>query len=149
MRLLILTLLALLTLSAQAIETDGLVSHPSQWSPQETLERLEQSIEHGKLIRFNRIDHAAGAKKIGVNLRHTTVVIFGHPKGGTPLLQCQQTLGIDLPLKALVWEDSSGQVWLSYNDPVYLARRHGAGQCEAAARLRKKLETLIKSALTP
>ena len=73
---------------------------------------------------FSRIDHAAGATDIGTSLRPTEVLIFGNPKGGTPLMRSTQTIGIDLPLRALVWEDASGKTWLTYNDPAWLAKRH-------------------------
>jgi uncharacterized protein (DUF302 family) len=74
---------------------------------------------------FARIDHAAGAAAVGLSLRPTELLIFGNAKGGTPLMQSTQTIGIDLPLKALVWQDASGSTWLSYNDPSWLAKRHG------------------------
>jgi uncharacterized protein (DUF302 family) len=73
---------------------------------------------------FACVDHAAGAAEVGLSLRPTAVLIFGNAKGGTPLMQSNQTMGIDLPLKALVWEDASGNTWLSYNDPVWLGKRH-------------------------
>jgi len=75
------------------------------------------------------VDHAAGAKKIGKDLRPTELLVFGNPQGGTPLMECAQSAGIDLPLKALAWQDASGQVWLGYNDPQFLAARHGASDC--------------------
>jgi uncharacterized protein (DUF302 family) len=80
-----------------------------------------------------RIDHAAAAEEVGLVLRPTEVLIFGNPRGGTPLMQAVQTMGIDLPLKALVWEDEAGQTWLSYNDPAWLARRHGVGSLVGSA----------------
>src|SRR5260370_23678595 len=76
---------------------------------------------------FARIDHAAGAAAVGLSLRPTELLIFGNAKSGTPLMQSMQTIGIDLPLKALVWQDASGSTWLSYNDPSWLAKRHGLG----------------------
>ncbi len=76
---------------------------------------------------FARINHAAGAAAAGLSLRPTEVLIFGNAKAGTPLMQSVQTIGIDLPLKALVWQDASGVTWLSYNDPSWLAKRHGHG----------------------
>ena len=93
--------------------------------------------------------HAAVAAKIGKTLRPTEVLIFGNPQGGTPLMECAQTAGIDLPLKALVWEDASKQVWLGYNDPVYLAQRHGAPQCAVTENLRKALSGLAQAATAP
>jgi uncharacterized protein (DUF302 family) len=89
--------------------------------------------------------HAAGAAKIGKTLRPTAVLIFGNPQGGTPFMECAQTVGIDLPLKALVWEDAQGQVWLGYNDPESLARRHGVPQCPAVMTLSKALSGLAEA----
>ena len=98
---------------------------------------------------FARIDHAAGAAKIGKTLRPTELLIFGNPQGGTPFMECAQTVGIDLPLKALVWEDASAQVWLGYNDPAYLAQRHGVPQCPAVEMLGKALSGLAEAAVSP
>jgi uncharacterized protein (DUF302 family) len=81
---------------------------------------------------FARVDHAAGAADAGLTLRPTDLFVFGNAKGGTPLMQAAQTMGIDLPLKVLVWQDEAGQTWLGYNDPAWLAERHGTGP-EAAA----------------
>ncbi len=101
---------------------------------------------------FARVDHAAGAAKIGKTLRATEVLIFGNPQGGTPFMECSQTVGIDLPLKALVWEDASGQVWLGYNDPAFLAQRHGVPQCpvvrkheEGPGRIRPRHDRAVSS----
>ena len=93
------------------------------------MDRLEKVVKERGLKVFARIDHAAGAAKIGKTLRPTELLIFGDPKGGTPFMECAQSAGIDLPLKALVWEDASGQVWLGYNDPAYLAKRHEVSEC--------------------
>lgn len=90
----------------------------------ETLARLEAGIAARGLSVFARIDHAALAAGAGLSLRPTTVVLFGNPKGGTPLMQAAQTMGIDLPLKALVWQDEAGATWISYNEPKWLALRH-------------------------
>ena len=91
----------------------------------DTLGRLEAALAAKQLTLFARIDHAAGAAEVGMTLRPTTVVIFGNARGGTPLMQAQQTIGLDLPLKMLVWEDGDGACWLTYSDPAWLARRHG------------------------
>jgi uncharacterized protein (DUF302 family) len=96
---------------------------------------------------FARVDHAAGALKVGKKLRPTEVLIFGNPQGGTPLMECSQTVGIDLPQKALVWEDESGQVWLGYNDVTYLAGRHGAAQCPAVGSLGQALAGIAQAAV--
>ncbi len=95
-----------------------------------------------------RLDHAAGAKKVGKELRPTELLVFGNPQGGTPLLECAQSAGIDLPLKALAWQDASGQVWLGYNDPQFLANRHEGKDCGLVTQnLRKALDGLAQEAL--
>ena len=104
---------------------EGLVVLACPRPPKEAMDRLAASvIRHGMTV-FARIDHAAAAKDVGMTLDPTEVLIFGNPKGGTPLMQASQTLGIDLPLKALVWQDGAGKTWIGYNDPRWLARRHG------------------------
>jgi uncharacterized protein (DUF302 family) len=90
-------------------------------------ERLLATLAERNLTVFARVDHAAGAASVGLSLRTTELVIFGNPKGGTPLMQDQQSAGIDLPLKALGWEDPERNVWLSYNDPTWIAQRHSLG----------------------
>src|SRR5262249_50384091 len=91
----------------------------------ETMDRLEAEIKAKGMTVFARIDHAAGAALAGLSLRPTEVLIFGNAKAGTPLMQSNQTIGIDLPFEALVWQDGGGTVWLSYNEPSWLAQRHG------------------------
>jgi uncharacterized protein (DUF302 family) len=112
---------------------NGLVSLQSRVSANETLDRLLAALAARKLIVFARVDHAAGAASAGLPLRPTEVVMFGSPKGGTALMQDRQPAGIDLPLKALVWEDAAGKAWLTYNDPAWIAERHGLGAASAAA----------------
>ena len=102
----------------------GLISLKSTFPVKETVDKLIHSVESKGLTVFCRVDHAAGAAGVGLPLRPTTLVIFGNAKGGTPLMQATQTIGIDLPLKVLAWEDAGGQTWLSYNDPVWLTERH-------------------------
>jgi uncharacterized protein (DUF302 family) len=126
---------------------DGLIVVKSPYSAKETMNRLEDLVKQRGLNVFARIDHAAGASKVGKSLRPTELLIFGNPQGGTPLMECAQTAGIDLPLKALVWEDDSSQVWLGYNDPVYLAQRHGVPQCAVVDNLRKALASLAEAAV--
>src|SRR5271156_4897416 len=110
---------------------EGLVTVQSQHGPVGTLMRLEDSIASRGLTIFARIDHAAGAKEVGMGLRPTQVVIFGSPKSGTPLMQMSETIGIDPPLKMLVRQEANGQTVLAYDDPAWLASRHGLA---AAAR---------------
>jgi uncharacterized protein (DUF302 family) len=107
---------------------DGLITLRSAFDPKETMARLEAEIRARGMTVFAHIDHAAGATATGMTLRPTDLLIFGAAKGGTPLMQAVQTIGIDLPLKALVWQDEAGATFLSYNDPAYLAHRHGLGE---------------------
>jgi uncharacterized protein (DUF302 family) len=110
---------------AHVMAAEGLTTIPSNHGPKETMDRLEAEIKTRGMVVFARIDHAAGAAQAGLSLRPTEVLIFGNAKAGTPLMQAEQTIGIDLPLKALVWQDANGKVWLSYNEPNWLAQRHG------------------------
>jgi uncharacterized protein (DUF302 family) len=116
-----------------SVADNGLVSVQSRVSARETVDRLVAALAARKLTIFARVDHAAGAASVGLPLRPTEVVIFGNPQGGTALMQDRQTAGIDLPLKALVWQDSDGKVWLGYNDPAWIAQRHGLGAASATA----------------
>jgi uncharacterized protein (DUF302 family) len=104
---------------------EGLTTVPSRFGSKETMDRLETEIRTKGLEVFARIDHAAGAAEVGLNLRPTELIIFGNARGGTPLMQSAQTIGIDLPLKALVWQDAAGKTWISYNEPSWIAQRHG------------------------
>jgi uncharacterized protein (DUF302 family) len=104
---------------------EGLITVRSQHGPEETMNRLGGAVRAKGMTVFAQIDHAAGAEAVGLPLRPTEVLLFGNPRSGTPLMQTSQTTGIDLPLKVLVWQDEGGVTWLSYNDPGWLARRHG------------------------
>jgi uncharacterized protein (DUF302 family) len=106
---------------------DGLITVASGAPVGATIDRLVEAVTAAGMRVFARIDHAGGASEVGMELRPTELVLFGHPRGGTPLMQDQQTAGIDLPLKALAWEDSGGRVWLTTDDPRFIARRHGLG----------------------
>lgn len=112
---------------------DGLITIKSSFGPEDTMKRLEAEVNAKGLTVFAHVDHAAGASAVGLSLRPTDLIIFGNAKGGTPLMQQAQTIGIDLPLKALVWQDEQGATWLSYNDPAWLAGRHGVGELTKAA----------------
>ena len=140
-------LASLLALSSVAFGADGLIAIKSPFTAKETMNRFEENAKQRGLTVFARIDHAAGAAKIGKTLRPTEVLIFGNPQGGTPFMECAQSVGIDLPLKALVWEDAQGQVWLGYNDPAFLAQRHGVGQCPAVSALSKALSGLAETTI--
>src|ERR1700730_12876467 len=106
---------------------DGLTTIASSFSPKETLDRVEAEIRAKGMSVFAWVDHAAWAAEAGLHLRPTSLVIFGDARGGTPLMQASQTAGIDLPLKVLVWQDTAGKTWLSYNDPSWIAQRHHLG----------------------
>jgi uncharacterized protein (DUF302 family) len=105
---------------------NGLTICSSSFGPKETMDRLAAAVTDQGMAILVRIDHASAAVKVGLELRPTEVLIFGSARAGTPLMQAAQTIGIDLPLKALVWQDDKGQTWLAYNDPAWLAERHGA-----------------------
>ena len=140
--------LVLALLAFPALAADGMIALRSPHAAKATMDRLEAALKDKGLTIFARIDHAAGAAKIGKQLRATELLIFGNPQGGTPFMECGQTVGIDLPLKALVWQDQAGQVWLGYNDPAYLAVRHGVAQCPAAAGLKKALAGFAQQAVS-
>ena len=130
-----------------AAAADGLIVLKSPYPAKVTMDRLEDLARERGLNVFARIDHAAGAANVGRSLRPTELLVFGNPKAGTPFMECAQTVGIDLPLKALVWEDAQGQVWLGYNDPAFIARRHDVASCQAAVNIGKALASLIEAAL--
>jgi uncharacterized protein (DUF302 family) len=108
-----------------AMTAGGLISCVSKFGPKETMDRLGAAVTTQGISIMARIDYAAAAAAVGMELRPTEVLIFGNPRAGTPLMQAVQAVGIDLPLKALVWQDESGATWLAYNDPQWLAQRHG------------------------
>jgi uncharacterized protein (DUF302 family) len=132
-------------------DPQGLVTVKSAFPVKETVDRLVRGVESKGLPVFCRIDHAANAVSAGLELRPTEVLIFGNAKGGTPLMQATQTIGIDLPLKALAWEDAAGQTWLSCNDPVWLTARHGIETIGAAAAtaMRALLAAVTQGAAMP
>jgi uncharacterized protein (DUF302 family) len=134
----------------RAMAAQGLTTIPSSYGPQDTMNRLEAAVKAKGMTVFARIDHADGATGAGLSLRPTEVLIFGNAKAGTPLMQSVQTIGLDLPLKALVWQDASGKTWLSYNDPAWLAKRHGlSGETEAVVNIMAgALEAVAKAATT-
>jgi uncharacterized protein (DUF302 family) len=136
---------------AQAVAVDGLISLRSGFGPEETMNRLEAAVRAKGLTVFAHVDHAAGANEVGLSLRPTDLLIFGNAKGGTPLMQSAQTTGIDLPLKALVWQDAAGNTWVSYNDPGWLAKRHELGhEAEATVTaLSAALGALARAATSP
>ena len=119
-----------LVFSAPLAAGEGMIDVQSAHSVAATADRLEAILAEKGMNVFARIDHAAGAKKAGKSLPPTELVIFGNPKVGTPLMQCSPSIAIDLPQKALIWEDASGTVWISYNDPQFLKLRHNTQGCD-------------------
>ncbi len=131
-----------LSLVSVSFADNGLVSVKSAHSVKDTADRLENTLASKGMTVFDRINHAEGAKKVGTALPPTELVIFGNPKVGTPLMVCIRSVAIDLPQKALIWEDDQGQVWLTYNDPAYLAERHGITGCQEVL---KKVSGALKN----
>ena len=125
-----LSIFLVLTFALPALAADGIIRVSSPHSVTATADRLVELLESKGMTVFTRIDHAAAAQKVGIDLRPTTLVIFGNPKVGSPLMKCSQSTGLDLPQKALISQDEQGQVWLSYNDPSYLKDRHQIEGCD-------------------
>ena len=128
---------------------NGLMTIQSAHSVKDTIERIIALMESKGLTTFARIDHAANAKNAGLSLRPTELVIFGNPKAGTILMQDHQTCGIDLPLKALAWEDENGKVWLTHNETTWIAERHGltVKSIETIVAMEGNLKTIFQKAV--
>jgi uncharacterized protein (DUF302 family) len=106
---------------------EGIKTIESAFGPKDTMDRLEAAVRARGMTVFLRLDHAAGAAQAGFFLRPTELMIFGSARSGTPLMHAKQTIGLDLPLKVLVWQDATDRTWLAYNDPLWIVARHGAG----------------------
>jgi uncharacterized protein (DUF302 family) len=144
-----LCLAAAVLASPVATAADGFIQVKSPHDARQTMDRLEAIVKEKGMTVFARIDHAGGAKAAGASLRPTEVLIFGNPKGGTPFMQCAQSVGIDLPLKALVWQAEDGQVWLGYNDPAWIADRHQAEDCPVVPNIAKAMSAFAAAATAP
>lgn len=128
----------------------GLTVVASEHDPSETADRLAAAVTSHGMTVMARIDHAAAAAAVGLSLRPTEVIVFGNPLGGTPLMQAAQTAGIDLPLKALVWQDEGGRTWLGYNAPKWIAERHGIGGLDGAiGKMAQALSVVVGQAAGP
>ena len=150
MRLIGVVFVTIFCIVSTAAAGDGLISVKSAHDVKATADRLETNLKQKGMNVFIRINQAAGARKVGKSLRPTELVIFGNPKVGTPLMQCNQSVAIDLPQKALIWQDDKEQVWLTYNDPNYLAQRHGLDQCaDVINKVAKALANFAKAATLP
>lgn len=133
---------------AQAMAADGMITRRSTLGPAATMQRLEVAVRAKGLTVFAHIDHAAGAAAVGLALRPTDLLVFGNAQGGTPLMQAGQTIGIDLPLKMLVWQDEAGATFVSYNDPAWLAQRHGVVADASVRGMAAALAALAETATT-
>jgi len=146
------TIVALLLFASVCAQTfaetsDGVIRVKSQHSVVGTVAKLESALESQGMTVFDRVSHSDGAANVGLELRPTVLVVFGNPKVGSPLMQCQQLAALDLPQKALAYEDADGQVWLAYNDPQYIARRHSVTGCdEVVNKISKALADFSKAA---
>jgi len=130
--------------TVNATDSNGMIKIKSAHSVSQTIDKLEAVLTKKGMTIFKRVNHTAGASKVGLQLRPTELLIFGNPKVGTPLMQCSQTAALDLPQKALAYKDENGQVWLLYNDPAYMAKRHHIHGCEKA--IQKVTNALAKFA---
>jgi uncharacterized protein (DUF302 family) len=148
------TILLFVTIMGTALlraDTDnGMISIPSSYDVKTTIDRLESALNDNGMTIFKRVDHTAGASKAGMQLRPTELLIFGNLKVGTPLMHCSQTIALDLPQKALAYQDEQGKVWLVYNDPTYLAGRHGISDCDRPLqKVSKALGNFARFATSP
>ena len=135
------------TMHSSGLADDGLVTLRSSHGASNTVERLKALLDQKQIQVFAHIDHAAEAEKVGLSLRPTQVLIFGNPRAGTPLMQSQQTIGLDLPLRVLIWEDGAGEAWLTYRRPEFLAQHHHVtDRHEAVKALDTGLATLARAA---
>ena len=143
-------LLILLLAVHPASAGEELISVKSSHGAKETADRVERLAKERGMTLFNRIDHADGARKAGMELRPTEVIIFGNPKAGTPLMLCKQTAGIDLPLRMLVWQDETGTVRVGYSAPEILKGRYGITGCDEVLRkMQGVMEKLASDAASP
>jgi uncharacterized protein (DUF302 family) len=144
---LLLILSALTSMQSMADVADGMTRVKSAHSVTVTIDKLESALKNKGMAIFKRVPHSASAAKVGLELRETELLIFGNPKIGTLLMQCQQSAALDLPMKALAYKDENGQVWLAYNDPQYIANRHHVDGCQKViGKMTKALANFSKAA---
>ncbi len=144
----VLTGLLLFGLSFNIQADNGLIQLKSPYSIQQTTDKLISILKGKGMTIFAQINHSSGAKKVNIELAPTQVIIFGNPKIGSLLMQCQRTIAIDLPQKALIWRDANAQVWVTYNDAEYLAKRHHMNNCHGVVeKVKKALNKLITTAI--
>ncbi len=119
-----------LSLSLPLFAADGMINIKSKHSVTQTANKLEKILSSKGMTIFKRVKHSESAMKIGVEITPTELIIFGNPKVGSPLMKCAPTVAIDLPQKALIWQDRNQRVWISYNDPAHLKQRHNIQGCD-------------------
>ena len=145
----ILMTLAIVFIAFPAIASDGMVNVQSNFNVEETADRMESILKEKGMTVFNRIKHSEAAAAVGIELRNTELILFGNPKVGSPLMKCQQSAAIDLPQKALIWEDDKATVWISYNNPRYLETRHNITGCEEViSKIERALAGIAESTAT-
>lgn len=143
----LITVLLIVCFAVPVPAADGVVTIPSSHTVEETGARLELILREKGMTIFNHIKHSEAAAGVGIELRHTELILFGNPKVGSPLMKCQQSVAIDLPQKALIWEDADARVWISYNEPGYLQKRHNITGCEEVlSKIEKALAGITGSA---
>ena len=148
MKTIIPAILLVLLMTVPTYAAEGMVNVKSPLGVKETGDRLESVLKEKGMTIFNRVKHSEAAKKAGVQLRETELIIFGNPKAGSPLMKCQQSVAIDLPQKALIWKDNKGNTWISYNNPRYLKARHNISDCEEViSKIDKALAGIVKAAI--
>ncbi|MFP8487994.1 DUF302 domain-containing protein [Gracilimonas sp. Q87] len=149
MQKLTVTMLAILITIISSCLTDGMIDVKSSYGVTETGDRLESVLKEKGMTVFNRIRHSEAAEEAGIELRETELIIFGNPAVGSPLMKCQQSVAIDLPQKALIWKDSAGETWISYNNPRYLEERHSISNCEEViSKIEDALAGITKASAT-
>jgi len=145
----ILATLLILSIAIPVKAADGVINVQSALNVKETADRMESILKEKGMTVFNRIKHSEAAGKVGIELRDTELILFGNPKVGSPLMRCRQSVAIDLPQKALIWEDDDAKVWITYNNPRYLEKRHNITGCEGfISKIEKALAGIAKSAST-
>lgn len=141
--------LAIVFIAFPAMASDGMVNVQSNFNVEETADRMESILKEKGMTVFNRIKHSEAAAAVGIELRNTELILFGNPKVGSPLMKCQQSAAIDLPQKALIWEDDKATVWISYNNPRYLEKRHNITGCEEViSKIERALAGIAESTAT-
>jgi len=144
------TILLFVAIPVHLWAAEGVVNVRSTFTVKETADRMETILQSKGMTVFNRIKHSEAAMAVGIEIPDTELLIFGNPKVGSPLMQCEQTVALDLPQKALIWADDKGDVWITYNDPSYLKDRHDLKGCAPVlSKVAKALRGISEAAAAP